>query len=82
MYGRKILCAGSLAHREADVDEIVRDHAEAYPTLHSVVAFVSTAVEAVAAFDHADTSFASGAPFLAIAEPALLLLALALAAPA
>ena len=56
----------------ADVDEVVGDDAEPDPALHPVIALVSTAVEAVPAFDDADASLASGAPFLAVAEPAFL----------
>jgi hypothetical protein len=60
------------AHHLADVDEIVGDHAESDPTLHSIVALISTAIEAIAPLDHADASFASGAPFLAVAEASVL----------
>ena len=55
----------------SDVEEIVGDDTEPDPALHPVVAPVSTAGEAVSAFDDADASLASGAPFLAAAEPAL-----------
>src|SRR5437868_11671593 len=71
---------GLLLHRAADVEEIVGDHAEPDPALHSGIALVAAAVEPVPSFDHADAAFASGAPFLAAAEPALLLLAFALGA--
>ena len=64
----------------ADVDEVVGDHAEPDPALHAGIAFVAAAVEPVSPFDHADAPLASGPPFLAVAEPALLLLALALGA--
>ena len=64
----------------ADVEEIVGDHAEPDPTLHSGVALVAAAAKPVPPFDHADASLASGPPFLAVAEPTLLLLALALGA--
>ena len=55
----------------ADVDQVIGDHAEADPALHSGIALVSAAIETVSPFDHADASLASGAPFLASAEPAL-----------
>ena len=55
----------------ADVDQVIGDHAEADPALHSGIALVSAAIETVSPFDHADASLASGAPFLATAEPAL-----------
>ena len=44
------------------------------------VAFVSATIEPVSPLGHADASLASGPPFLAVAEPALLLLASAPAA--
>ena len=68
---------GFRAARVSDGDEVVGDDAEPDPALDPVIALVSTAGEAVPAFDDADASLASGAPFLAVAEPALLLLALA-----
>src|SRR5437764_370405 len=69
---------GLLLHRAADVEEIVGDHAEPDPALHSGFSLVAAAVEPVPPFDHADAAFASGPPFLAVAEPTLLLLAFAL----
>ena len=67
-----------LFHGTADVDDVVGDHAEPDPTLHSGVALVSAAVETVPPLGHADASFAAGPPLLAVAEPALPLLTLAL----
>src|ERR1700756_1379927 len=64
----------------ADVDEIIGDHAESDPTLHSIFAFVATAVEPMSPLRHADAALTSGTPFLAVAEPALLLFASALCA--
>src|SRR5262249_11785610 len=66
---------GQLLHRAADVDDVVGDHAEADPALHSDKALVAAAAEPMPAFDDADAPFAAGAPLLAVAEPALLLLA-------
>jgi hypothetical protein len=43
------------------------------PTQRFIPASPFAAVEPVSPFDHADASLASGAPFLAVAEPALLL---------
>jgi len=63
-----------------DVDEIVGDHAEPDPTLHSIVTFVPAAIETVSPLGHADASLASGPPFLAVAKPTLPLLALPLGA--
>ena len=74
------LAAGLLVHRATDVDEVIGDHPEANPALHSGVAFVSAAIEPVPSLDHADATLAAGPPFLAVAEPALLLLAFALGA--
>src|ERR1700736_5167712 len=41
--------------------------------MHSDESLVAAAREAMSPLDHADASLASGAPFLAVAEPALLL---------
>jgi hypothetical protein len=78
--GGEGLQPGLPGHDAADVDEIISDHAEADPALHSAIAPVAAAIETVSPLDHADATLASGAPFLAVAEPALLLLALALRA--
>src|SRR5580704_7001477 len=51
-----------LFHGATDVDDVVGDDAEAHPAVHSDVALVSAAVEAVSPFDDADASLASGAP--------------------
>src|SRR5437667_1691833 len=69
-----------LFHHATDVDEVVGDDAEPDPALHSGTALVTAAIEPVSPFDDADAPFASGSPFLAIAEPALFLLTLALGA--
>jgi hypothetical protein len=39
-----------------DIDQVIGDHPEADPALHSVVAAVSAAVETMAAFADADMS--------------------------
>src|SRR6202158_306892 len=69
-----------LLHDASDVDDIICDDAEADPTFHSDVTFVSAAIEPMAPLDHADSSLTSDAPLLAVAEPALPLLAFALGA--
>jgi hypothetical protein len=51
-------------YRAADVDEVVGDHTQPDPAVHSDEALEAAAVEAVSAFDHADAALASGAPFL------------------
>ena len=61
----------------AEVDEVVGDDAEPDPALHTIITFVSAAGEAVPALDDADAALATGSPLLAVAEPALLLLAFA-----
>jgi hypothetical protein len=66
-----------LFDRATDVDDIVGDDPEADPAVHSEVALVAAAVEAMSPFDDADAPLASGAPFLAVAEPALSLLTFA-----
>jgi hypothetical protein len=62
----------------ADVDEVVGDHPKADPALHSGGRPVSASIESVPAFDHANALLTSGPPLLAVAEPPLLLLTLAL----
>ena len=59
------LC-GLFGYSASNVDEIVGDHAEPDPTLHSVITFVSAATETVSLLGHADPSLASGSPFLAL----------------
>jgi hypothetical protein len=75
---RNGLFSGLFLHCPADVDEIVADHAEPDPTLHAIFALVSAAIETVPALGHADAALTTGPPFLAVAEPTLLLLAFAL----
>jgi hypothetical protein len=69
--GGEGLLRGPLGHDAADVDEIISDHAEADPTLHSGIAPVAAAIETASPLDHADATLASGAPFLAVAEGAI-----------
>jgi hypothetical protein len=61
----RALSAGPFSHCPADVDDIVGDHTEADPALHSDEAPVTAPVEAMSAFDHADAALTAGAPFLA-----------------
>ena len=80
------ICAADLLdgltfHCAADIDEVVPDHTESDPALHSSISSVPAAGKPVPPLDHADASFASGPPLLAVAEPALLLLAFAFRAP-
>ena len=59
-----------------NTDEIVGSHPEPDPALYADLA----AIDTVAPLGDADALLASGAPFLAIAEPTLLLLAFAFGA--
>src|SRR5215472_3396976 len=75
-------CCGQLAgwpgnDNAAEVDEIVGDDPEADPALHSIVARIAASVETMPTLADADAPLAPGAPSLAAAEPALLLLTLA-----
>src|SRR5262245_32986731 len=79
--GGSISFGEPLLHCAADVDDVVGDHAEADPALHSNEALVAAAVEPMSALSHTDASLAAGAPFLAVAEPALPLLAFAFGTP-
>ena len=63
-----------------DVDEVISDHAESYPSFHPGVSFVEASAQSVPAFEYADSSFATGSPLLSFAEPALLLMSAALCA--
>jgi hypothetical protein len=59
------------------MDQIIGDDAEADPALHAGLALVATAVQAVPSFQKTDASFATGAPFLGVAEPTFFLQGLA-----
>jgi hypothetical protein len=64
----------------ADVDQLVADDAQTDPTLHAGLSFVATAIQSVASLEQTDAAFASGAPLLCVAEPALFLQLLAFCA--
>src|SRR5271167_2970187 len=68
---------GLLFQCTANVEEIVGDDSEPDPTLHSGLTLVAAAAEPVSPLEHADASLASGPPFPAVAETALLLFAFA-----
>src|SRR6266852_5694003 len=76
-HGQGSLRLRRLFHSAADVDEVVGDDAEADPAIHSDSSLVTATAETVSPFDNADAPLASGAPLLAVAEPALFLLAFA-----
>jgi len=57
----------------ADVDDVVGDDSEPYPSLYAVESFVSGSFQPMPALQNTDAALASGAPFLQLLEPALLL---------
>src|SRR5450631_1321825 len=57
----------------ADVNDVVGDYAESNPALDAVPPFVAGTLQPMPAFENADTSLTSSAPFLRFLEPALLL---------
>ena len=67
-------------HGATNVDEVVGVDAKADPAVHSDEALVAATIEAMSALGDADASLTSGAPLLAVAEPALFLFAFALKA--
>jgi len=75
--GCKKLRGGPLMHCAADVDRLSAITPNPTTALHSGIAFISAAVEPVPPLGNADATLAPGPPFLAVAEPAPLLFALA-----
>ena len=63
-----------------NVVQIVGDHAQADPSLHSAISPVEAAPKTMSALQNTDASLTTGSPFLSGFEPALLLLALSLGA--
>src|SRR5262245_11368861 len=57
----------------SDVDQVVRDYAQSNPSLHAIIAAISTAIQTVPSFEYTDPTFAAGPPRLSLAEPPLLL---------
>jgi hypothetical protein len=53
----------------AYMDDIVRDHPKADPSLHSFKASVPAAIQTTTTLQHADAAFASSPPALPSAEP-------------
>jgi hypothetical protein len=66
--GKPLLIEGS-----AYVDEVIADHPEPDPSLHSRGSFVAATVQAVPPLEYADSAFAARSPLLPFAEPALFL---------
>ncbi len=62
--------SGSLQCQAAtDLDDVVRDHPEANPSLHACKASVPAAIQSMTTLQHADAAFASGPPALPSPEP-------------
>jgi hypothetical protein len=57
-----------------DIDQVISDHAESYPSFHPGVSFVTASTQSVPAFEYADSSFTTSSPLLSFAEPALFLM--------
>src|SRR5262245_49193833 len=62
-------------HGIAHADQVVSDDTETDPALHAGLTSIAAAAKPVSALDHADAPLTPRSPFLAVAEPALLLLA-------
>ena len=78
-------CCGQLggwpgSDSAAEIDEIVGDDSEPDPALHSIVAGIPASVETMPTLAYTNAPLAPGAPSLAAAEPAFLLLTLAVGA--
>ena len=70
----------AICEGRTNVVQIVGDHTQADPSLHSGVAPVDAATKTMPALQHADSTLATGPPLLPRFEPALLLFALPLGA--
>ena len=51
------------------LDDVVRDHSKANPSLHTFKASVPTSIQSMTTLQHADAAFASGPPALPGSEP-------------
>ena len=71
MQGKRGILPGE---GSTDIDQVISDHAESYPSFHPGVSFVEASTQSVPAFEYADSSFTTGSPLLSFAEPALLLI--------
>src|SRR6266568_8558533 len=70
---RAFLGSEALSQHPADIDEVIGNDSETHPAMHAPVTFIEAAAESVASLEDADAPFAPDAPFLSLAEPALLL---------
>ena len=64
----------------ADVDQVVSDDSESDKSAHSSRSLVAASIHPMAPFEDADTTLATGPPFLSFLEPAFLLTLFALLA--
>src|SRR5215470_8438442 len=55
------------------VDEIVGDHSESDPSVHSILTSIATAIQSMPAFQNTDATLAAGSPLLALSKPSRLL---------
>jgi len=67
----------SLGQVSTDMDEIVGDNSESYPTTDAGWSFVERPPQPVPAFENTDATFTARAPLLKLLEPTLLLALLA-----
>src|SRR5258708_6638320 len=70
---RAFLGSEARGQHPSDIDEVIGDDSETDPAMHACITFIEAATESVAPLEHADAPFATDAPFLSSAEPALLL---------
>src|SRR6266550_594087 len=70
---RAFLGSEARGQHPSDIDEVIGNDSETDPAMHACITFIEAAAESVASFEHADAPFATDAPFLSFAEPALLL---------
>jgi len=57
----------------SDIDQIIRNHAQSNPSFHAVIASISTTIQTVSSFEHADPAFATCSPGLRSTKPSFLL---------
>src|SRR5262245_53923757 len=55
------------------VDQIVGDHAESNPSIHSVLATIATPIQSVSPLQDADSTFTARLPLLGLSKPSRLL---------
>src|SRR6266568_8947670 len=70
---RAFLGSEARGQHPADSYDDVANDSETHPAMHARITFIETAAKSVASLEHADAPFATDAPFLSFAEPALLL---------